>query len=42
VLTALDVRVTLYPADHEPRYIIEAAVPLPEEADAAIVSSTTV
>ena len=41
VLTALDVRVTLYPAGHEPRYVIEAAVPLPEEADAAIVSSTT-
>lgn len=41
ILTALDVRVTLYPAGHEPRYTIQAAIPLPEEGDDAIVSNTS-
>jgi hypothetical protein len=30
VLTALDVWVILYSSGHDPRYTIEAAVPLPD------------
>jgi hypothetical protein len=28
ILRAMDVRVTLWPAGHEPRYLIEASIPL--------------
>lgn len=41
ILTAMDVRVTLWPAGHRPRYAIAASIPLPAGEDGPIVSSTT-
>lgn len=43
ILRAMDVRVTLWPADHAPRYAIEASVPLGDEDGGAgcIVTSST-